>query len=73
MPKYERVRFNGKTAILKVNGESEVFLSGLEVNKYGEEVRLKGYDERIHLIDKLTITRRTPLQMNNYYAELEEV
>jgi hypothetical protein len=72
MQKYERIRFNGNTVILKISGESNEFLSGIQVNKYGDEVRSKGYDEHLHLIDKTTITRRTSMKMNNHYAELEE-
>lgn len=71
--RYERVRFAGRSVILRVTAESEHFMRGIEVNKFGDEVIPRGADERLHIIQKTVIKKRTALKMNNYYAELEEV
>jgi hypothetical protein len=71
--RYERIRFNGRTIILRDTTESELFLTGVEVDRTGMEVAPHGIDERKHIIDLTVITKRTPLTMNNHYGELEEV
>lgn len=63
---YERVRFNGRTVLLLVEGESGEFLIGQEVDRSGTPVG------RQHLIDVSLVTRRTPLRMNRHYGELED-
>lgn len=58
---------------LLVTGENAGFLSGIEVRANGDAIVPKGEaDERRHIIDKTTITRRTPLRMSRHYAELVE-
>lgn len=70
---YERVRAGGKTFLLRVMGENDGMLWGIEVNREGDEVIPRGADERLHLIDLLAITKRIPMTMNPHYGELEEV
>lgn len=78
-----RVRWDGKklrdtrTIILMNPVEVEFMgapaLSGVEVNREGEEVAPRGVDERRHIIGLDVITKRTQLVMNNHYGILEEV
>jgi hypothetical protein len=49
-----------------------MFLRGTEVDREGDEVAGRGFDERVHLIEKACVVRRTPLRMNPKYGELEE-
>ncbi len=55
------------TVLVEVVSESDRFLVGYEVNRDGE------LDERLHLIEKSLIRRRTPMRMNLHYGWLEEV
>jgi hypothetical protein len=70
--RYERVTAQGVTVLLRVTGENERFLTGIEVRSDGDEVRPRGADERLRLIEKSQITRRTSLRMNRLYGQLEE-
>lgn len=72
MARYERIRLNGRTLYLNIDTENDQFLRGVEVDRLGDEIRGRDFDRRVHLIDKLAITRRTPMQMSLMYAELEE-
>ena len=74
MKQYVRIKLQNKvrTFILQIISENEKFLIGIEVDKYGDEVSGKGYDERKHIIEKTEIKRATPMQMNLFYGELEE-
>jgi len=76
MVKYERIRFDNKTVILRDSHEVEFMgtkcLSGIEVNNEGEEVASRGVDERKHIIELSLITKRTSLVMNNHYGILEQ-
>jgi hypothetical protein len=74
--RYERVSFTSetgtrRTVILRVTGDSALFISGIEVDKEGDAVRHGAVDETRHLIDKTLILRRTPMTMNMTYAQLE--
>lgn len=75
MTTYERVRFNGRTVILRDPVELEAFgvrvLSGVHVDLEGSEVAPAGVDERRHIIELALITRRTPMRMSTRYATLE--
>jgi hypothetical protein len=80
---YERIYFtpDARTAegpdrprpsvLLEIASEGDKWLTGYEVNREGERIEPKGADERLHLIDKTTIARRVPMQMNLHYGELE--
>lgn len=77
MTRYERVRFEAdgrrRSVILRLSEEPPAgFLAGIEVDRFGEEVAPRGIDERLHLIQREAVLSRTPLRMNNHYAELEE-
>lgn len=68
---YARVslkEWNGSksTILLQITKETDTWLSGWKANKYGDRT------EHFHLIDKITITKRTPLKMNLHYGWLEE-
>lgn len=44
---------------------------GIEVNKRGDEVSGRGFDERKRIVDVSRVSRAIPMVMNNTYAELE--
>lgn len=73
---YERVRVQGRTIILKNPAETQFLgapaLTGIEVNREGDEIAGRGADERRHIIALTEITRRTPLVMDDRYGELTE-
>ena len=48
------------------------FLSGIEVNKFGEEIIPKNATERLHIIDKTAIKKSKTFRTNPLYGELEE-
>lgn len=76
MKLYAKVKFidsNKRPVILCLRAVTERFVSGIEVNKEGDEVVPKNADEKYHIIDKEAIKKMTPMKMNNTYAELEEV
>jgi hypothetical protein len=74
---YARVRFRAagkapRSILLEVTRESDRFLTGYEVDRAGERIWREGvFDERLHLIEKSVITRRTAMRMNLHYGELE--
>ena len=78
--RYERVslkrgaasNYTGATRFyLEVTGESDTFLRGYEIDKGGDRIWTDKFDERLRLIDKTIIEKRTPMTMNNFYAMLE--
>lgn len=74
MNAYERIRYEGRTAILRDPVESEFLgetvLSGIEVNRHGDEVKPVGADERRRIIAVSLITSRTLLSWDKHYAVL---
>lgn len=48
-------------------------LSGVEVDKEGDEVHGKGFDERHHLISLDAVIRREAVVMDKIYGEFVEV
>lgn len=71
MKTYARITAQGQRFILKVTGESDQFLIGVEVKKDGDEVTGKDFDIRKRIIQKTEITRRVPMKFNNVYGVLE--
>lgn len=78
--KYARVTLDEhggrRRFFLRITGESDGFLRGVEVDKTGDAVVRRNkdgvrVDETTHIIDKHTIIKREPYVMNNTYAELE--
>jgi hypothetical protein len=73
---YMRVRFfeatqgREKTVILAGVRETATFITGIEVDKEGDEVHGAGFDERRRVIAKSTIRGRVPMRMDNKYATL---
>jgi hypothetical protein len=71
---YERVTFvdgSRKARVyLRVTRDSPRFLSGIEVDKQGEEIEPHGYSQRIRLIDKRAIVSRREYVMDLHYGEL---
>lgn len=68
---YERVNTTDwtgrkRTILLQIIKESEVWLSGWRAYSNGDR------SDNMHLIDKATITKRTPMMMNLHYGELEK-
>lgn len=76
MTSYERIRVDGKTLILRDPKEITFLgvpaLSGIEVDREGDEVAPRGVDMNQHVIQLALITRRTPLVMNLHYGTLED-
>lgn len=64
-----------QTVTLRLVSEDNKFLSGHAVDKEGAVIGKKQADgpyiQQLHVVDKGTITKRTPLRMNNTYGELE--
>lgn len=48
-------------------------VSGIEVNREGDAVGSDKVDERVHIIERALIDSLTPMRMNNFYCELEEI
>lgn len=75
MTTYERIRFDGRTIILRDVVETTVFgitcISGVHVDAEGNEIAPADADERRHIIEAGLVTRRTPMRMNVHYATLE--
>lgn len=75
MEHYEHVTFTaeGKTrrVKLRITRESDLFLSGYEVDADAEEITGKDFERRLHLLDKTLITKRVPLRVNLKYGTLE--
>lgn len=70
---YLKVRTSDGIFLLRNTSESKGFLRGIEVNKFGDEVFGKGFDERLRLIELGAITSTVEMVMNPKYAELEEI
>ena len=70
---YLKVMIPGKTILLRDPREVNGFLMGTEVNKFGDEISSKGFDERLHLIWIEVVTSTKTMVMNPKYAELEEI
>lgn len=78
---YERVRFGrAQMVYLRDVKESVLAISGVEVNRYGDEVIPKGrntegqqYTDRLRFISKHLINGRQEMQMSKKCAELEVV
>ena len=66
----ERIRIApaGKSRItiyLQISKETDLWLTGSELDKTGDKM------DRVHLIDKSAIVKRTPVTMNLHYGELQ--
>ena len=78
---YERVRYTpeggrAQTIILADVQEAVIIatdvLTGVEVNREGDEVAPRGVDQRRHVIDLNLISKRTVLTMDNHTGLLTE-
>jgi len=72
---YTKIKFTEKgTRSIYLQNPKMVrgFLTGIQVNKKGEEIADKGCDERLHLIQVGCIKENIPQVMNKIYGELEE-
>lgn len=74
MTTYERVRADGKTLYLRDPVETSFLgapaLTGVQVDREGNEVAPRGVDELRHIIDLGAVTKRTPVTMDRTYAVL---
>lgn len=71
--KYAKVRINRRTVYIEVLSESARFITGYEINKYGDPIIPNGAPGgRLRIIEKV-IAKITPMKMNLHYCELEEV
>ena len=59
-----------KTVILDRVRATSRFITGIEVDKEGNEISGSDFDQRRRVISKKAIRRRTPLKMDNKYATL---
>jgi hypothetical protein len=72
--RYRRITLaDGTWFFLRITGETDRFLTGIEVAKDGEPVAGKGFDERLRVIEKAMLAKTVPYRMNNMYAILERV
>lgn len=72
---YERVTYRtedgrARTIYLHRPAVSGPFLTGIEVNREGDEIADRGYDERRHLIATSLVVKRLPMVMDRVYGEL---
>lgn len=63
---------DGKKYFLRVNIEGPKLISGIEVDKHGEEISPSGYDNRLRIVEKKLIKSMVEYRMNNHYATLEK-
>lgn len=73
--RYERVTYRpegGKARTIYLESPTVVgdLLTGIEVNREGDEIAPRGYDERRHLIALALVTRREAMVMDRIYGEL---
>jgi hypothetical protein len=66
-------RHNTRAFFLRVESESDAFISGIEVDVDGDEVKPKGADERLRIIQPSELAFARPAVFNNTYAMLEVV
>lgn len=79
MARYERVTYRpegGRARTIymenvQVMGGGEL-LTGIEVNREGDEICGAKFDERRHIIELALVERRMPMRMDNIYGELVE-
>jgi len=64
---------DGTRFILRVTGESPLFIRGIEVDAEGDEVVPRGAHQRLRIIDRGRIARTAEMRMNPKYATLETV
>lgn len=77
MTNYERITYRpegGRTRSIYLQDVVEAgdVLTGIEVDREGDEVNGRGFDERRHIIATELIVRRVPMVMDNIYGELVE-
>lgn len=75
MSVYERVTYRpegerARTIYLHRPTVSGLLLTGVEVNREGDEISGKDFDERRHVIELSLVVRRVPMRMDNTYGEL---
>lgn len=72
--RYERVRFQDggkpRAVFLRIVSETKRFVTGVEVDKYGEEIEPPGHDQRIRMIDLDAVISRRIYVMDLHYGEL---
>jgi hypothetical protein len=61
----------GKKFILRITRETPVLVSGIEVDKYGDEIVPTGFHNRTRIVDRDAIKRAVEMRMNVVYAQLE--
>lgn len=70
--RYARIVLEGRAPfIIRVTNESERTISGIEVDREGEEIVPVGYHNRLHVIERAAIRKMTELRMNHHYGMLE--
>lgn len=79
MSTYERVTYKPEGATRKRSvflrdvTEGPRLISGVEVDRHGEQAGTLTVSKRLHVIDKTLISARVPHRLNLHYAELEPV
>lgn len=72
MIRYARiVTHDGKRFIVRITGESDSFITGIEVDAHGDEVVPPGHHNRMRIVARDAIRKLTPMRMNTTYATLE--
>lgn len=72
---YERVTYRpeggrARTIYLHRPAVTGGLLTGIEVDREGDEVAPRGYDERLHAIALELVIERVPMVMDRLYGEL---
>lgn len=73
--RYQKVKFRDgddeRAVFLRITSDTARVLSGVEVDREGEEIEPPGYSHRLRMIDKQFIIWRREYTMDLHYGELK--
>jgi hypothetical protein len=74
MSTYTRITFRDgekrRTVILRNVDNSDRLVSGIEVDRHGDEIAPRGFDQRLRIIERELVASETALVMDMKYGEL---
>lgn len=62
---------DGASFLIRVTGESERMIRGVEVDRDGEEVAGRDFDRCIRIVERAAIARTVEMRMNVTYGRIE--
>lgn len=62
---------DGVGFLIRVTGESDRMISGVEIDRTGEEVTGREFDRRVRLVEKAAIAEKVEMRMNVVYGRIE--